>query len=108
MSQSKRRHFTAEQKGEILRRHLGDKVPVSDLCDEYGIQPSLFYTWQRQLLTNASAALEDGRTRRGQKATASRDQEKIEALEAKLAKKDSVIAEISEEYVELKKTLGES
>jgi len=92
MSQSKRRHFTTEQKGEILRRHLGDKVPVSDLCDEYGIQPSLFYTWQRQLLTNASAALEDGRTRRGQRATASRDQEKIEALEAKLAKKDSVIA----------------
>jgi transposase len=43
MSQSKRRHFTAEQKGEILRRHLGDKVPVSDLCDEYGIQPSLLY-----------------------------------------------------------------
>ena len=108
MSQSKRRHFTAEQKGEILRRHLGDKVPVSDLCDEYGIQPSLFYTWQRQLLTNASAALEDGRTRRGQKTTATRDQEKIEALEAKLAKKDSVIAEISEEYVELKKSLGES
>jgi transposase len=93
MSQSKRRHFTAEQKGEILRRHLGNKVPVSDLCDEYGIQPSLFYTWQRQLPT---------------KATATRDQEKIEALEAKLARKDSVIAEISEEYVDLKKTLGEN
>jgi len=108
MGQSKRRHFTAEQKSEILRRHLGDKVPVSDLCDEYGIQPSLFYTWQRQLLANASAALEDGRARRGQKTTETRDQEKIEALEAKLAKKDSVIAEISEEYVELKKSLGEN
>ncbi len=108
MGQSKRRHFTAEQKSEILRRHLGDKVPVSDLCDKYGIQPSLFYTWQRQLLANASVALEDGRTRRGQKATASRDQDKIEALEAKLARKDNVIAEISEEYVQLKKSLGES
>ena len=108
MGQPKRRHFTAEQKSEILRRHLGDKVPVSDLCDEYGIQPSLFYNWQRVLLVNASAALEDGRTRRGQKVTASRDQERIEALEAKLAKKDAVIAEISEEYVELKKSLGES
>jgi transposase-like protein len=49
MGQPKRRHFTADQKSEILRRHLADKVPVSDLCDEYGIQPSLFYNWQRQL-----------------------------------------------------------
>ena len=103
-----RRNFTAEQKATMLRRHLVDKVAVSDLCDEYGIQPSLFYNWQRVLLANARAALGDGRTRRGQKVTASRDQERIEALEAKLAKKDAVIAEISEEYVELKKSLGES
>ena len=32
---------------------------------------------------------------------------KIETLEAKLAKKDGIIAEISEEYVTLKKELGE-
>ena len=34
MSKRHRRHFTAEQKADILRRHLVDKVPVSDLCDE--------------------------------------------------------------------------
>lgn len=33
----------------ILRRHLAAKVPVSDLCDEYRIQLSLFYVWQRDL-----------------------------------------------------------
>ena len=32
---------------------------------------------------------------------------KIEALEAKLVKKDNVIAEVSEEFVRLKKELGE-
>ena len=32
---------------------------------------------------------------------------KVEQLEAKLAKKDAVIAEISEEFVKVKKTLGE-
>ena len=32
---------------------------------------------------------------------------RIEQLEAKLAKKDAIIAEISEEYVTLKKELGE-
>ena len=42
----KRRPFTSEDKAAILRRHLADKVPVSDLCDEYTIQPSLFYPWQ--------------------------------------------------------------
>lgn len=36
-----RRHFTTEQKVEILRRHMVDKVPVSDLCNELGLQPSV-------------------------------------------------------------------
>lgn len=43
----RRRQFTPEEKATILRRHLADKVPVSDLCEEYHIQPTLFYLWQR-------------------------------------------------------------
>ncbi len=44
MSQKgQRRNFTAEQKADILRQHLVDKVAVSDLCDKHKIQPSLFY-----------------------------------------------------------------
>ncbi|WP_146658476.1 transposase [Enhygromyxa salina] len=39
-----RRRFTPEQKAEIVRRHMVDKVPVSDLCDEYGLQPSVFHS----------------------------------------------------------------
>ena len=39
-----RRTFTAEQKAEILRRHIKGKEAVSDLCEEYGIQPSTFYS----------------------------------------------------------------
>ena len=34
---TQRRQFTAEKKATILRRHLADKVPVSDLCDKYQI-----------------------------------------------------------------------
>ena len=34
-----RQHYTAEEKVAILRRHLLDKVPVSDLCEEKGLQP---------------------------------------------------------------------
>ncbi len=105
---STRRQFTADEKATILRRHLADKVPVSDLCDEYHIQPSLFYLWQRQALEHLAAALPDGRSRRGQERVAAGERERIAALEAKLAKKDAVIAEISEEYLALKKKLGAS
>lgn len=105
---SRRRQFTSEDKAAILRRHLADKVPVSDLCDEYHIQPSLFYLWQRQALENLAAALGDGRTRRGQQQAAASEQARVAALEARLARKDAVIAEISEEHLALKKKLGES
>lgn len=105
---STRRQFAVDDKATILRRHLVDKVPVSDLCDEYHIQPSLFYLWQRQALENLAAALPDGRRRRGQERAAGGERERIAALEAKLAKKDAIIAEVSEEYLALKKKLGES
>lgn len=103
-----RREFTPEQKATILRRHLADDVPVSDLCDEYKIQPTLFYLWQRQALEHLSAALEDGRARRGKDRGETAAQARVAALEARLAKKDAIIAEVSEEYLALKKKLGES
>ncbi|MCB9727155.1 MAG: transposase [Deltaproteobacteria bacterium] len=108
MSKQKRdrRSYSVDQKAAILRRHLVDKVPVSDLCDEYKIQPSVFYGWQRQLMDNLSAAVEvvGGRKKPSREAEL---EARIAALEARLAKKDRVIAEISEEYVTLKKELGE-
>ncbi len=104
MSRRQRRHFSADEKVAILRRHLCDKVPVSDLCEEYQLQPSLFYQWQRQLLDHAARALEPSR---GLGRTEKKLESKIEALETRLRSKDSVIAEISEEFVKVKKELGE-
>ena len=49
MSSRQRRRFKPEEKLAIVRRHLLEEVPVSDLCDEYGIQPTVFYRWQKQL-----------------------------------------------------------
>jgi transposase len=43
-----RKHYTAEEKVAILRRHLLDKVAVSDLCEELGLQPTVFYRWQKE------------------------------------------------------------
>ena len=40
-----RRHFAGAGKVAILKRHLVDKVPISDLCDELGLYPNLVYGW---------------------------------------------------------------
>lgn len=107
---SKRRHYTPEQKAAIVRRHLGDKVPVSDLCEEHGIQPSVFYAWQKQVLDNLAGVFEKAeggkRARAAREGELVRKEQRIAELEARLAKKDAVIADISEEHLTLKKTLG--
>lgn len=101
-----RRYFSPEQKAAIVRRHLADKVAVSDLCDEYKIQPSLFYLWHRQAMDNLQRAMEAPDDPGAQRRQAEHER-KIAMLEAKVAKKDGIIAAVSEEYVTLKKALGE-
>ncbi len=97
-----RKNYTPGEKVAILKRHLVDKVPVSDLCDELGLNPTVFYGWQKQLFENGAAAFE--KTRRRQ---VDRRDQRIERLEAKLAQKNEVLAELMEEHVQLKKELGE-
>ena len=99
-----RRRFTATEKAAIVRRHLVDKVPVSDLCDELGLQPTQIYTWQKQLFENAAQAFERPGLSSKQEDAKSR---KIEALEAKIQQKNEVVAELLEEHVQLKKELGD-
>lgn len=103
-----RRQFTNEEKAAILRRHLVDKTPVADICDELKLQPSLFYQWLRQVHENLAAAL--GPPVAANAGPSKREKElaaKVAQLEERVAKKDGVIAEISAEYVQLKKELGE-
>lgn len=102
---NKRRHRSAEDKARLLRRHLVDKVPVSKICEEEGLQPSVFYQWHREMVARleATMAAKPGRAK-GRERELERENA---ALREKLARKDAVIAEISEEYVSLKKELGE-
>ena len=105
MPRRARRQFTLDQKAAIVRRHLMEKTPVSELCNEYELQPSLFYSWLKQALENLPSALAP-QGKRVEPRERKQDAE-IAALKDRLAKKDSVIAEISAEYVHLKKELGE-
>ncbi len=97
-----RRRFSGAEKTAILRRHLLEKVPVSELCGELGLQPTQFYQWQKQFFENGAAAFE-----RNGKTKPDRSQERIAALEAKVRRKDEVLGELMEEHVALKKELGE-
>jgi len=97
-----RKNYTPVEKVAILRRHLIDHVPVSDLCDEHQLSPTLFYIWQKQFFENGPAAFE-------RKGTSSEGhlQRTIAALRDKLQRKNEVVAELMEEHIKLKKELGE-
>ena len=100
-----RRHFAGTEKVAILKRHLIDKVPVSDLCDELDLYPNQFYAWLKEFFENGHAAFDNGRK---SKAVEDANQKKIERLEAKLTRKNEVLAELMEEHTLLKKELGAS
>jgi len=97
-----RKNYTPSEKVAILRRHLIDKVPVSDLCDEYQLQPTLFYAWQKLFFENGASAFvrKNGFVDQALQKT-------IAALREKLQRKNEVVAELMEEHIQLKKELGE-
>ena len=98
----KRHNYTPKEKVAILKRHLIDHVPVSNLCDEYELQPTVFYDWQKQFFENGTAAFirDAGRQKR-------KEEQRIEQLEAKLRRKNEVLSELMEEHIQLKKELGD-
>ena len=98
-----RRTFTAEEKVSILRRHLLDGVAVSDPCDEHGLNPALFYRWQKTFFENGTPAFE-----RRSDACERKLGQKVEAPVTRLARKDEVIGEITADRVRLKKNLGDA
>jgi transposase-like protein len=98
----KRKQYSARQKVAILRKHLLDKIPVSDICDEYGLQPTVFYRWQKQLFEQAAESC----FQRSRDSETTRLKRQINELEAKLVKKDEVLGEVMEEYVTLKNSRG--
>ena len=104
MSKKTRKRFTSQEKVAILRLHLLEHTPVSDLCDQHGIHPTMFYRWQKELFENGHTLFENGRHA---KAVEDAKDEKIQKLEAKLTRKNEVMAELMEAHTQLKKDLGE-
>src|SRR5271170_7378138 len=94
-----RRHFADSEKVAILKRHLIDKVPVSDLCDELKLYPNQFYDWLKKFFENGHLAFANGRK---SKAVEDAKDQKIEQLETKHSRKNEVLVELMEEHTLLK------
>jgi transposase len=91
-----RRKWTAGEKLRVVLLGLDPQVKVSELCRREGITANQFYTWKQQLLSSAGAVF-------GGKANAPSVRET--KLEAENQRMKNVVAEITAENVELKKTL---
>jgi len=102
MSKRTRRHFSAQDKIRILRLHLLEAQPLSEVCKAEEITPALFYSWQNRLFEGGASAFEKGPPK-----TDPRDR-RIDELETELGRKVAVIGELAQEIVEAKKPLGGS
>jgi len=97
----KRKQYTGEEKIAILRKHLLGSVSVSDVCDEYGLQPTVFYRWQKELFEQGAVVF-----RRPNDTETKKLRRQVDHLEERLSRKNEVLGELMEEYVALKKELG--
>jgi transposase-like protein len=102
MSRKPRKHYSAQEKVAVLREHLLEGKPVSEVCQQHQLQPTVFYAWQKTFFENGAVAFE-----RKNKRTEEGKDRQIAALEEKLATKNEVIAELMEESVRSKKANGE-
>jgi transposase-like protein len=108
-----RKRVAGSDKLAILKKYLIEKTPLSDLCDQHGLQPSQVYRWQLQLFEQGAEVFDRPPGRKAKRAESDKDR-KIAALEtqlaqreAKLAQKNEVISELMEENVRAKKSAGE-
>ena len=99
----KPRKFESKEKLSILKRHYVNGDKVSDICEQNNIHPSLFYRWQAELFTNGDVVFEQKKSNQLENKAVQQLKHENEQLQKRIHHKDNVIAEITEDYVKLKK-----
>lgn len=100
----KRRSFSAADKAAAVRKHLVDKIPVSQIADQMKVQPTLVHNWVNAVMNQAERAFETPRANKAGKAKTDRT---VTVLREKLIAKNEVISELMEENIRSKKDNGE-
>jgi transposase len=99
MSQSKkRRQWSSADKMRIVLAGMEAGTEISELCRVEGINPTQYYSWKKQLVSGADAVF--GKRRGGKDDVAS-----VDPHEKEVTRLRAVIAEVTAENLELKKTL---
>lgn len=96
MTRKKRRRWSAQDKLRIVLAGMDPGVEVSELCRREGINPTQYYGWKKALLSSAARVFE---------VREQQPSKREERLEGELTRCKDVIAEITAENLELKKTL---
>jgi transposase len=81
----------------IVLKGMEPGIDVASLCRQEGVSQTQYYTWKKLLVSSAEAVF-GGKRQRSQEVKESR-------LEADLTRMKNVIAEITAENLELRKTL---
>jgi transposase len=100
MSQKrKRRQWSPEQKLRLVLESLQSESKTAEICRREGLSPNQLYDWRKKLLGSAQSIF--ARPDQGG------EDPRIEKLSVQNARLKSVIAEITAENLELKKTLSD-
>ena len=107
----RRKNHTAEQKLAMIKEHLVNKVTVSEICEKYEVAPSVFYRWQTELFEHGAHSFDRTRISKQASHKESRQikdlEQRLAKTQAKLTQKNEVVAELMEDHMKLKKSLGE-
>lgn len=98
-----RNHYSADEKVGIIRKHLLEGMTVSDLCEQNQLHPNLYYCWQKEFFEGGAAAFTPDSNRQVAKL-----KKQLALVKEQLSRKNEVLAEVTEEYVRCKKTLGQT
>jgi transposase-like protein len=95
----KRKKYTPEENVLILREIVEDGKAVSTVANNQELNPNLILNWRKQMVENARETFTIKRSDISGKA----QERRIKGLEAKLLERETLIAALAQENLELKK-----
>lgn len=93
--------YTAIEKTMILREYLENHVPISELAETYNIHVNAIYKWKKQMFESAPSTL--SKVKKSADKSDKLSQKRIKELETLLSSRESLIAELVEDNISLKK-----
>ncbi len=99
MSKKRQRKWTSAEKLKIVLATLESGSQLSEICRREGVAPSLIYKWRKQLMDSAESVFARKKV--------DREDPRIEKMARDNQKMKDVIAEITAENLDLKKTLSD-